>query len=162
MFLVISPTGVLTTIDAPADMAAIRGMVGDFDLVRLHAEPRMYAFVNDDGFALNLDRNPVGACLIASLGARPGMYVGPIAVTGWEHPSEDTEIRDLSAVQADYVREVHGHVLRALSGERISFVGAENWSHVMRRYADEVRLGPLPTIAVMPFAEFHRPQAADR
>jgi hypothetical protein len=160
MLIVIDPAGELTTIDEPATDDAIRAAVGDFALIRLHGEPNMYAFVNDDGHPLGLDRNPIGACVLVSLGARPNPYVGPIAITGWDEPAEDTEIRDLSTTQAAFVRNLHGYVLRALAGEEVNFVGAESWSTNIRAYAQRVRKAPTPQLTVLSFGELADPQAA--
>lgn len=148
MYVVINPEGELAAVDEPATAEAIRKAVGPagFDLVRLYGEPGLYAYVNDDGYSLGLPRNPAGACVIASLGAKPYVYVGPVVITGWEEPSDGTEIRDLTGAQVDLIRELHDHVSRALGGESVRFVGAENWSDQMAGYAEHVRTGPLPTL----------------
>lgn len=159
MFIVINPAGELATIDAPADADTIRAAVGDFDLVRLASEPRMYAFVNDDGHLLGLDRNPVGACVIASLGGRPAVYVGPIAITGWEYPSEDSEIRDLASSQVALLTGLHGYVLQALAGEDFD---RQRWAASVREYAEHVRTAPAPTLTFIPLGAFLRRQAANR
>lgn len=156
MFITITPAGELTRHDQAANAQAIQEQVGPpgFDIVQMREPGKpatMCAFVNDEGFRLGLERNPVGACVIASLGARTHIYAGTIVVTGWDSHANGPEITDLTDKQGRMVERIHRYVGMALGGDRIGFEGAPDWSEQMREYAEHVRTAPAPTLTVTEF-----------
>lgn len=156
MFIVIDPDGTLSRRDGHANADAIREVVGEpgFAIVRIYSEQQdLCAFVNDEGFRLRPARNPVGACVVASLGASANVYAGPIVITGWDKHANGPEIRDLSAEQADLIERLHDFTRQALDGADVRFVGAENWSGDMRDYAEFVTNADAPVLTVRSFDE---------
>jgi hypothetical protein len=150
MFVVITVAGALTLVEGDAGRDEVNAEVGDpgMAMVALRAAPWMYGFVNDCGLICDppMKRNPVGACVLASFGASPGIYAGPVVITGWD-PSYDaeTEICDLSPWSLAALVKVHRSVGVALGGVEVSELGA-GWDAATRGYAERVRHAPFEGI----------------
>ncbi|RBQ21543.1 hypothetical protein DP939_02205 [Spongiactinospora rosea] len=117
--------------------------------VRLQPDPDGHewaGWVNDDGHRLGLPRNIVGGLILNALGAPPSPYPGPVVITGWG-PLPHTEVRGLSAFEADAVREIHDHARRALAGE------AASWADDARAIAEYMRTTPTPGLTVLAGAD---------
>ncbi len=144
MFIILNPDGTLIRQDLPAVAVAVRAAVGGyFDIVRMRgATDDLCAFVNDEGHNLGLDRNPVGACVVVSLGASPHVYAGPVVVTGWNAHANGSEITDLSEDQVTLVETMHRVVTAAL--EVRLRAGSLAWLH---DYAEHVRTAPTPHLS---------------
>jgi hypothetical protein len=141
-YVVITADGELLVRERRADLAAVNEEVGEpgCEQVRLHRTRQFFGFVNDAGLVLSppLPRNPVGACILASLGSGAHIYAGPVVITGWEERSELSEIRDLAPHLIAFLRHLHGQVSTSLNGG--SPVGmSPRWVADVRRYADLVR-----------------------
>lgn len=152
MFITIRPGGELIRYDSPARADTVRAQVGPpgFDIVRIrtHAGPRretLCAFVNDEGFSQGLARNPVGACVILSLGASAQIYAGPIVVTGWNAYANGPEIADLTPGQVALIERVHAQVSATL-GEDGSTAPEGSADAGLRDYAEHVLTAPAPTL----------------
>lgn len=144
MFITISTDGELVEFAETATAAAVAKAVGGtFDLVRV--KPRdMYGFVNDDGHATGLPRNPVGSCLLVALKATAYVYAGPVVLTGWEDHGEPDEIRDLNRAQADLIAGWHEFVMLALEGKPAA--NDREFALQLPGYAEHVRTAPTPTL----------------
>lgn len=66
--------------------------------------------------------NPVGACLLVSLGGPGEVVGGPVAVTGWCGETSSVEstqarVRDLDRAQVGVVEMLHHDIVTVLSGQ---------------------------------------------
>lgn len=142
MYIVINPDHTLVTHSEHVDAQVIRRIVGEpgFDMFPLDRPPTMYAFVNDEGL---FDRqahplNVTGGAVCATLNGRPNILAGKVVITGWNSHANGPEITDLTVDQAALVEQIHTNVLRALDGDELGYVGAEDWSDRVRSYAEHV------------------------
>ncbi|MET7395586.1 hypothetical protein ABZS66_19060 [Dactylosporangium sp. NPDC005572] len=97
-------------------------------------------------------RNLVGSCLLASLGAVVRPYYGPIVIVGWDpEPGPDVEVVSLTDGQIQGLRQMYDDirvVLRLVPG-RPSGLAVPRWQDAMRAVAEHVRTGPAPRLTVL-------------
>jgi hypothetical protein len=160
-YLVIDTDGHLYQRTAPRYDVALRDVGPEgWARVRLHtaaevAGPEhvhLAGFVNDCGllFPEKYPRNVVGSCLLASVGASPQPYAGPVLLTGWQEDpyGDEPEVRSLTPDQARHARRMHTDLRRVLGLDAGTPSGdaAPRWCRAMRQLAEEVRSGPTPEI----------------
>ena len=144
-FIVIDNNGALHVRDTAPTSAAITREVGEpgWDMVRTAG--RTCGFVNDSGHLVGMPRNLVGSCLLASIGAHPMPYAGPVVITGWDPhdelvPLEPEQVAGQQRIHAD-IRIVLGLDQGTPSG-----LAAERWQRAMGKVAELVRDAPTPTV----------------
>lgn len=145
-FALIDTDGTLTFRSEPANRETVNAVMpgGWWDMVRLHLFPELFGFVDDAGHVTGLPRNPVGAVVLAYLGANAmgNPYAGPVVITGWREPSNDSEIRDLTPEQVEFLRERHAQLSDVLAGGERWFSPEQRAE--IRGYAEFVGTGATP------------------
>lgn len=150
-FALIDTDGTLTIRPEHATRETINAAMpgGWFDMVRLHVAPDLFGFVDDSGHINGLPRNPLGALMLAYLGANAAgnPYAGPVVITGWCEPSDSSEIRDLTPAQVAFLTERHGQLSDVLAGSERWFSPEQRAE--MLAYADFVAHGETPESVVI-------------
>jgi hypothetical protein len=144
-YVVIAADGALTHHQETPTLERINTAVGPEGWARVKlGYPVLSGFVNDCGLlAPDLyARNPVGACVLARLGASQQPYAGPVVITGWDdNPhGDDLEIRPLGSHQASALGAIHRQVVAALEGTE----SGSELATGLRAYAEHVRSAPAP------------------
>lgn len=150
-FAVVDIEGTLTIRPDRATREAVNAVMpgGWWDMVRLHLRPDLFGFVDDSGHVTGLPRNPVGAVMLAYLGANAigNPYAGPVVITGWQEPSDGSEIRDLTGAQVEFLRERHAQLSDVLAGGELWF--SPDHREGIRQYAEFVRTAPSPETVII-------------
>lgn len=147
-YAVVAPDGELTHHDGQLDWHTVVGPEGRAR-VTLDARLAVTGWVNDCGLfdPKNYPRNPVGSCLLYSLGANLQPYAGPVVFTGW-NPANTArgllEICDLPK-PVEALDSIHGAVLKALAGQTPRDF-SPSWAEQIREIADHARTAPTPAI----------------
>lgn len=90
-----------------------------------------------------LHRNPVGSCVLASLGAAKNPYAGPIVITGFRY-DEAGEPLDLTEIQHSEIEHLDRAVRAALANQPIPDEVARyldlhpSWADATRAHAHHV------------------------
>jgi hypothetical protein len=90
--------------------------------------------------------NPVGSCVLATMGAPWRPYRGLVLITGYASVPESLPSAIMSAVE-----DVHAEVVAVLGGPpsgRVAPWATKEWRRDMRILAGEARVGELPELAV--------------
>lgn len=151
-YLVIEPDGTIQREDETPTLDRIDAIVqdGGWARVRLADEWGMAGWVSDCGLVLGAERNPVGACVLATLGARQQPYAGPIVITGYSPYSDWGGPESFGARQAAVLYGVVGAVQAVLAGRQATagWVTPE-WVREIREYAELVRTAEAPGMRVL-------------
>ena len=152
-YLIIDADGELHTQPATPTIDAINEAVGPegWAFVPITYSRLMRAFVNDCGLVLpdTYRRNPVGAGVLATLGASQQPYAGPVVITGWGKHSW-TEIVGLDGFLVQVVTRLHTAVTAAIGDPAaVTEFGAE-WGEQIRAYAEHVRTAETPAMQFIP------------
>jgi hypothetical protein len=127
--------------------------------VRLPSWAELGAYVNDCGHVLTppLPINVPGSCLLASLGAPPLPYAGPVVITGWDDCTAGIEIVSLGEAQVAYLANRYRNVLAAVRGENPADGVDPGWHQSIAAYANMVRAAkrPAPVVLTGAAAEAH-------
>lgn len=117
---------------------------------RFAPRQQLRGFVNDCGLLdpETYSRNPVGACVLAALGASGQPYAGTVVITGWDPDSDSSEIRPLTEFDAADIERVHAAVRALLDDEEPSPFGS-GWDAQTVAYAEHVRSGATPEMTVV-------------
>lgn len=160
-YVVIAADGVLTHHPEPPTLERINTAVGPEGWARVRLLAGRSGFVNDCGFLAGYDRNPVGACVLACLGAGRQPYAGPVVITGWDdNPAGDAlEIRPLSDLELDSLTHTHRLVQKSLVGDDMEI---PHLAPKLREYAEFVRSAPAPGLTVLSGEDALRALRGDR
>jgi hypothetical protein len=150
-YAIITPDGNLTHHDGDLDWHTVIGPEGRAR-VRLDARTATAGWVNDCGLfdPKTYPRNPVGSCILYTLGAHIQPYAGPVVITGWNAANTARgliEICDLPQNMRDALDDLHGDVLKALAGQTPRTY-SPSWAEQTREIADHVRTAPTPGITI--------------
>jgi hypothetical protein len=147
-FVVIDTTeqGTWMLHDRDLDMRAELGEEGPAR-VRLRRDFAAAAWVNDMGHLRpeTYPRNVFGSCVLATLGAAPVPYAGPVLITGWDPVDE---IVDVDAERMEHVIDTVRLAL-AIDPDPTGVVHDSPWAKRLRKHADKVRVAPAPTMRVI-------------
>lgn len=141
--------GELTHADDELDWDTVIGVEGK---ARVHLPGLAVAgWVNDVGllFPKRYQRNVVGSCLLAALGANAQPYAGPVVFTGWNAENTALGLLEIESLPwpVTTLDMFHGAVLKALDGQTPRGF-SPSWAESMREIAEHVRTAPTPGLTV--------------
>lgn len=147
-YAIIATDGELTHHDGALDWEAVIGVEGRAR-VRLDARLAVTGWVNDCGLLdpKKYPRNPVGTCLLYSLGAPLQPYAGPVVFTGWNPANIARGLTEICGLPEPVVAldSIHGDVLKALAGQTPRDFSPSR-AEQMREIAAHARTAPTPGI----------------
>jgi hypothetical protein len=132
--------------DRALDLTAELGEEGPAQ-VRLRPDFAARGWVNDMGHRRpeQYPRNVFGSCVLATLGAAPLPYAGPVLITGWDPVDEITDVDAVRIENAiDTVR-----IALAIDPDPTGVIHDTTWARGLRAHADAVRTAPAPTIQMI-------------
>ncbi|MEV2277803.1 hypothetical protein AB0I72_19685 [Nocardiopsis sp. NPDC049922] len=145
-----SEQGTWMRYDRALDLKAEVGQEGS-DRVALNPQFDAAAWVNDVGHLKPEDypRNVFGSCVLATLGAPPRPYAGPIVITGWDRVEE---ITDVDGPLIEYVIDTVRYAL-GIDPDPEGVVHGTAWARDLRKHAESLKSAPAPTIQAIPWEE---------
>lgn len=148
-YAVIAADGGLTHHVGEPDWGTVIGPEGK---VRVHLRGLAVAgWVNDVSlrFPKRFPRNPVAACVLASLGAAVRPCAGPVVFTGWNPANTPLGLSEIESLPkpVSFLDTVHGDVLKALAGQTPRDF-TPSWAESMREIADHCRTAPTPGLTI--------------
>ena len=146
-YLVIEPDGTVRHEQQTPTLGRIDAIVqhGGWARVRLADEWGMAGWVSDCGLISGAPRNPVGACVLATLGASQQPYAGPVVLTGYDHNSDWGGPESLQPGRVGTLSGICDAVHDALAGRPLhgSWLSPE-WGIEIRAFAEMVQSAPVP------------------
>jgi hypothetical protein len=153
VYVVIDPDGSVRHEQQTPTLDRIDAIVqhGGWARVRLAEDWAMAGWVSDCGLIDGAARNPVGACVLATLGAVQQPYAGPVVVTGYDYGSEWGGPEPLGGVHVSALTDICDGVHAALAGREVTGPMATNplWAPQIREYAEIVRTGEAPRMRIL-------------
>lgn len=152
MYIVIDTDGTVRHVDEVPTLERLDAIVehGGWARVRLATDWAMAGWVSDCGLIDGADRNPVGACVLATLGANQQPYAGPVVLTAYDHGSEWGGPESLEPGRVGTLTGICDAVHSALAGRPLhgSWLNPE-WGEGIRAYAEVVRTGETPRMRIL-------------
>lgn len=159
-YLVIAPDGTTSHETTAPTLDGIDAIVGPSGWARVHVDSvySMTGWVGDCSLVDGSPRNPVGSCVLATLGASQQPYAGPIVVTGYDNDSVWGGPESLHPWQVETLEGIVAAVQTALGYHHETATPppsgfTERWVDAIREYADLVRTSETPKIMIVDVGE---------
>lgn len=151
-YLVIEPDGTVRHEQETPTLDRIDAIVqhGGWARVNLARDWGLAGWVSDCGLISGAPRNPVGACVLVTLGAAQQPYAGPVVITAYDHGSDWGGPEPLEAGLVGALAGICDAVHDALAGRPLhgSWLSVE-WGLEVREYAETVLVGEAPGLRIL-------------